>query len=256
MAVAGTQPQLRPRAVAQRASPRAPAGRSRSSPPCTSRTGASIRATSNPHGATKATSSSIRPSSPARPARPASSPSEAHARDRAAQSAAVKLSGSNSSDAACRARASRPSTAAAQAAGGDHPGEPVDVRGDRRQARQAGRARDPRAQQGGAGERVRAAAGRAHDREPPHPERVGQLRHVGRRGRHVAPRARARTAVARPAVGQQPDAALRGRRHQRRERGAGLRRAVVPHDRERAVASGGRVVHPQDTAVCEPYVAL
>jgi hypothetical protein len=46
------------------------------------------------------------------PARTASSPSDAHVCDRAAQSAAVKLLSSNSSDAACRARASRPSTAA------------------------------------------------------------------------------------------------------------------------------------------------
>jgi len=229
-------------------------GTMRSSPPWTSRTGASIRVTSNPHGATKATSSSIRPSGGAGADGVVA---ERGPRSRQGgpvgrrEAVLVELLRRGVSGARLAAVDGRP-----QPAGSDHPGEPVDVRGDRRQARQANGARHPLAQQGRAGERVRAPARRAHDREPPHPECVGELRHIGRRRCHVTSRARARTAVARPAVGQQPDAALRGRRHQRHERSAGLRRAVVPDDRDRGVVSGGRVVHPQDAAVGEPYVAL
>src|SRR3712207_7016878 len=53
---------------------------------------------SKPHGDTKATSSSIKPSGPSAPARPASAPRDAHDPARAAQSAAVKLASSRSEE--------------------------------------------------------------------------------------------------------------------------------------------------------------
>ena len=64
-----------------------------------------------PPWATYARSSSIRPSGPAWPASTESAPSEAQAPSSAAQSAAVKIPGSNSKAAACCLRASRPATA-------------------------------------------------------------------------------------------------------------------------------------------------
>ena len=119
-----------------------------------------------------------------------------------------------------------------QAAGRDHAGEPVEVLRARREAAEARRGGDPAGQQRRAGEGVRPAARRAHHREARDAGRVGELRHVGRRVGDGPAGPRARAAVARPPVGQHPEAALRGRRHQRQRGDAGLGRAVVPHHGE------------------------
>jgi hypothetical protein len=69
---------------------------------------------------------------------------------------------------------------------------------------------------------------------------------------------RRRTAVARAAIRQQPDAATRGSRQQRLEESAGLRRAVVPDHRERVTrVRAATVVHAQRAAaILEPKILL
>ena len=99
---------------------------------------------------------------------------------------------------------------------------------------------------------MRPAAGRAHDREAIQPERVGELCHVARRGGDVAARLRGRSAVARAAVGDEPDAAPGGGLDQRRQRGAALRRSVVPHERGRLRTAG--VVGAQRAPVGQPQL--
>ena len=118
-----------------------------------------------------------------------------------------------------------------RAAGVDHALEPVGAARVGREAGEAHHPGDPLGHERGTGERGRPAAGRAHDREAIQPERVGDLRHVARRGGDVAARLRRRPAVARAAVGDEPDAAPGGGLDQRRQRGAALRRSVVPHER-------------------------
>jgi hypothetical protein len=209
-----------------------------------------------PQGAANATSSSISPSGPAAAARPASSPNEAHAPDSAAQSAGVKLSSSNSADAAYRARDSRPARAARNA-----PSETMPANQSKSPVNGASPARLTTPVTRPASSAPHASAcgpppGVADHRETRNPERVGQLRYVGRRRGNLPTRLRARTAIAGAAIRQEPDAAAGGSRQQRLERSAGLRRAMQPHKRERVgPLRAAAVVHPQRAAIPQAKIA-
>ena len=134
-------------------------------------------------------------------------------------------------------------------AGGVDAREPVEaVRGVRREARPADRRDDPVAQERGAGQRVRSAAGVAEDREPVEPEGVGDGLDVAGRGGDVATGVRGRAAVAGAVVGHPADAALGARGQQRLRRGADVGGAVVPDDGQDGVVDGD-VVRAQRPAV-------